>query len=80
MVSHGARPEVPSRIVHFLKRTGLPLHYTPTRDLAQDLAKWRGAERRHSLSVLALNKTAMTRLPGEYKVCRVDGLFIRRVS
>src|SRR4029077_16718853 len=71
---------IPSRIVHFLKRTGLPLHYIRTRDLAQDLAKRRGAERQHSLSAIALNKTSMTRPPGQYKLCCVDGLFIRRVS
>jgi hypothetical protein len=64
----GGLAGVPSRLVDFLKRIGLPLHYIPTRGLAQ---VERRKEASFSLFVIALDKdfdnppgVAQTPLPG----------------
>ena len=77
----GGSAGVPSRIVHFLKRIGLPAFTTFRRETSRKTLPMGEAQKGSiSYSVIALNKTSITRPPGKCKLCCVDGLFIRRVS
>ena len=73
----GGLAGVPSRLVDFLKRIGLPLHYIPTRGLAQ---VERRKEASFSLFVIALDKDFDNPAGSGANSPPWTGVFTRRVS